>query len=205
MSDRPIMFSAAMTLALLSGEKKQTRRLAWRECKPGKVGVRNTGRAADDGSGIWENPSSWQQAKAGDRLWVREAWGINDYRYIDTIPKQRPDDLEQDHIVYFATENDAEILNEMRRRSSIHMPRWASRLTLTVTDVRVQRLQEITSRDCYAEGIHPIGPEHHPEIPRNEFRDLWNGLHGPLAWEANPEVVALTFTVERRNIDAVAA
>ena len=88
------------------------------------------------------------------------------------------------------------------------MPRWASRLTLTVTDVRVQRLQDISEADAVAEGCdavlaltikRPNGA--HPGNPRECYCDLWNSLHGHGAWDANPWVVAVTFTVQRGNID----
>ena len=97
--------------------------------------------------------------------------------------------------------------------SSIHMPRWASRLTLTVTDVRVQRLQEISEEDADAEGFggdfpHVVMPEFFPDADRAGaltipqcFAALWNTLHGPNAWDANPWVCALTFTVAHHNID----
>lgn len=101
--------------------------------------------------------------------------------------------------------------------SSRYMPRWASRLTLTVTDVRVQRLREISEADCIAEGAHLASPRHgdhgqsfvhrKPEepwqkmTPRAWYHELWNAINGAGSWDANPWVVALTFIVERRNID----
>lgn len=103
----------------------------------------------------------------------------------------------------------------LRIRPSIHMPRWASRLTLTVTDVRVERLQDISEADAIAEGCpvstmpgtigHPLCPVGFNEMgtPIYWFRELWNSINGPDAWDANPWVVALTFDVARRNIDAV--
>jgi hypothetical protein len=103
------------------------------------------------------------------------------------------------------------------------MPRWASRLTLTVTDVRVERLQDCSEADAEAEGVervdyqgaqawksyetYPDGSRHpHSSVPnrlaRISYRELWNSINGAGAWEQNPWVVALTFTVEQRNIDA---
>lgn len=83
-----------------------------------------------------------------------------------------------------------------------YMPRWASRLTLTVTDVRVQRLQEISEEDALAEGV-----EHHPPGRPAEllYRVLWEQINGPGSWDANPWVAAYTFTVERANIDQARA
>ena len=138
----------------------------------------------------------------GDRLWVREAvcwvsrWG---WRY-----RADDDDL-----------SDKREAGEVGRwRPSIHMPRWASRLSLTVTEVRVQRLQEISEADAAAEGCEATGwrptygnPDNagfEESIPaKDAFADLWNSLHGPGAWEANPWVAAYTFTVQRGNIDAI--
>jgi hypothetical protein len=86
---------------------------------------------------------------------------------------------------------------------SIHMPRWASRLTLTVTDVRVERLNNISEVDAQAEGaMHVLGDCRYS--PHKEgFHDVWRAIHGADAWDANPWIVALTFTVGRHNIDAV--
>lgn len=102
--------------------------------------------------------------------------------------------------------------------SPIHMPRWASRLTLIVTDVRVQRVQEISEADAVAEGIEQdpatmafwgadgqgVGGATtlwaHASMA---FRDLWNSIHGPKAWDANPWVCAISFTVTPQNIDQI--
>jgi hypothetical protein len=76
------------------------------------------------------------------------------------------------------------------------LPRWASRLTLEVTDVRVQQLQDISEQDAIAEGVDS----------RNHFMILWDEIHGmvgPKAWGANPWIYALTFTVHKQNIDAM--
>jgi len=112
-----------------------------------------------------------------------------------------------------------------RWRSPRYMPRWASRLTLTVTDVRVQRLQEISEADAIAEGamrnitckssvsgttvagdtwFYDEGPDgRHFEAPnpRDAYEILWGKLHGWKSWDANPFVAAISFTTEQRNID----
>jgi len=97
-------------------------------------------------------------------------------------------------------------------RPSIHMPRAASRITLTVTAVRTEPLQRIPEVDCLAEGSIPAenpslggcvdgGVMVHTDrecvyaTPRAWYRELWDKLHGPGSWDANPEVVVLTFTV----------
>jgi hypothetical protein len=216
--DYPIIFSAPMVRALLEGRKTQTRRLAGR--------WRVTGDAAspEGETGVFV-PSPWQRVQPGDRLFVRETvacgecapskpsyWSPSFWRREQGSPKNR------NGLWYQADglEPERQITARGRWTPSIHMPRWASRLTLTVTAVKVERLQEISEADAWAEGIHRIahgshfGWHHTRTLPhpmnwllaRDAFRDLWNSLHGPGAWDANPEVVALSFTVARRNIDA---
>jgi hypothetical protein len=94
------------------------------------------------------------------------------------------------------------------------MPRWASRLTLTVTDVRVQRVQEISEADAVAEGVESDSDGWRDyQMPNTQccgtalesFRTLWDSLNAPrgYGWDANPFVAAYTFTVARQNIDQV--
>ncbi len=190
MTDHPILFSAPMVCALLDGRKTQTRRLAWRFRE-----VPTT----DDGEGLSRLPSPWQRVQPGDRLWVRETWaevgtydpGLPIYRadYPSCVP---------------AGYDNIPAAEAVKWRVSIHMPRRLSRLTLTVTDVRVQRLQDISHEDAEAEGWPGSGPDTQlrDAYPYSWYANLPNDLHGSGAWEANPEVVALTFTVAQRNIDA---
>jgi hypothetical protein len=85
---------------------------------------------------------------------------------------------------------------------SIHMPRWASRLTLMVDGIKIERLQDISEDDARAEGIEgtEFWRDHHP--PNICFAVLWNALHGAGSWDGNPYVVALSFKVIKANIDA---
>ena len=82
---------------------------------------------------------------------------------------------------------------------SIHMPRWASRLTLEITGVRVERLQGISETDCYAEGIQRFAVVGDPTdedmecLARYEYRDLWESINGPISWDANPWVWVVEF------------
>jgi hypothetical protein len=158
----------------------------------------------------------------GDRLYVREAHGFNHYKYAEgKAPKERPEELPDDHFSYLATECDAEIVNDLRYRPSIHMPRWASRMWLAVTDVRVQRLQEISVTDVRAEGVKLNEPRqfnmfgmdaeeraaHRLLCARLDWEDLWNSLHTAEGerWQDNPWVVAVSFDVHLGNIDAETA
>lgn len=231
MTDRPIIFSGPMIRALLDGRKRQTRRLQF----DARGRLTTWGRLAQE----------WERGERDQWVWVREEWGMNHYKHeAGPIPKTRPRELDAAHFVYFATEDDPEINDEMRRRPSIHQPRWASRITLTVTDVRVQRLQEISEADAIAEGatsrnvvidfggMSPgwcmdwsrIGQPWPGDKSRSlrghdialgsarmAFASFWNeihggtGQHGEGPWDANPWVVAITFTVDLRNIDAKGA
>lgn len=195
MKDIPIIFSAPMVRALLDGRKTMTRRLAWRTVKD----------PADDKLTIRGLPASWQRVQPGDRLWVREGLTVCSDGLDYTA------DGEQCHDLMRTTPHCDEAAELWNRRAhidgpdlhrtgipSIHMPRWASRLTLTVTATKVERLQAITELDARAEGL-----SHDPfTLAKEQFEALWNHLHGSGAWDANPEVVAISFTVERRNVDA---
>ena len=140
----------------------------------------------------------------GDRLYVREAFSCDGQSAGEHMYRATVDD----DTGYYAEE-----IAEIRWRPSIHMPRLASRLTLIVTDVRVQRLQEISEEDAMAEGCEASGWRPTCSDPDNAgggesasatdaFADLWNSVHGPDAWATNPWVAALTFDVIRANIDS---
>jgi hypothetical protein len=208
MADRPILFSAPMVRALLDGTKTQTRRVAKITAIMGnrvpvyppeelielEAGEFRQGVMHYLSTGALSGPYDIGFA-VGDRLWVREAWRVGqcyDRRLSNThVP-----------VAYEATPREHQPSG--RLRPSIFMPRWASRLTLTVTDVRVERLQDISEEDALAEGIDRI---RFPEVgewgwPQRKYAELWNSINGPGAWEANPWVVAISFTVGRHNIDA---
>jgi hypothetical protein len=218
MTDIPILFSKPMVLALLAGRKTMTRRLALRWKEPPKSN-RGT-RASRDGGWVF---SPWRSVKPGDRLWVRETWS-HDAENLETCKRAHEDILQGGNVFgpyYRATEVSPETLSWI---SPIHMPRWASRLTLAITATKVERLQEISKPDAIAEGVQhrwlksaacapcslyfvPLDgeKEHSGTSAKAAFEMLWIALHGPDAWEANPEVVALTFTVHKHNIDTLKA
>jgi hypothetical protein len=132
--------------------------------------------------------------EVGDVLWVKETFA----RRLDVDPAVEPEKARH-YALYRA---DGTSLDEPHWHSypnrwtpPIFMPRWASRITLEIAEDRVQRLQEISARDCVAEGIAPIGPEHHPKVLRDDFRSLWDSInkasgHG---WDVNDYVWAITF------------
>ncbi|WP_432675078.1 hypothetical protein [Delftia sp. 11MD] len=225
MKERPILFSAPMVRALLAGTKTQTRRIL-------KLKWGFDVEERDDGT-LWpwaEHPDCdddvWmpcQQGEIGDRLWVREAFRFpasldhlspsvcgdkaldagyrtpwaptqfeadgsrtGEWRGFDTLPeKTRPGKL----------------------RPGIHMPRWASRISLEITALRAQRLQDISDADARAEGIECMAGD--PECgyrnyldqasqdwslsPRESFRSLWESINGPASWAKNPWVWVVEF------------
>jgi hypothetical protein len=146
----------------------------------------------------------------GDRLWVKERWALvggADYADLRGIKDPAWCYPERDRR-YFA-DGDAYDGAAEHWLTSLYMPRWASRITLTITDVRVQKLHEISEGDARREGcprlvVDDDGHFYESErgTHRSGFAGGWDHLHGAGAWYANPEVVAITFTVERRNIDA---
>lgn len=218
MTDRPIIFSASMVRALLGGRKTQTRRvlkLAGR--KPDFIGP--SGCKDDPTCWGWEQPDGyfvtvegdeldhapgwrngwrdWRGAYApGDRLWVREAYATWAGALKDVAYRADDTDAEWENLRHDAR------LGLWKIRPSIHMPRQASRLTLIVTDVRVQRLKDISRGDAMEEGC-PFANMAAGPNPIEWFADLWKSIHGHEAWDANPWVCALTFTVHRDNIDSI--
>lgn len=160
----------------------------------------------------------------GDFLWVRESWhlvhvgggrggGIDPFNSYDEIY------LADGHSKHFTFEGDDDPFLRFasdRPRPSMFMPRWASRLTLEITDVRVERLQDISETDAIAEGCGDYArsfpkddPIHETQSrlmwPERAYRVLWEQINGPGSWDANPWVVALSFKVHRRNVDAMIA
>jgi len=217
MADKGVIFSAAMVRALLDGRKTQTRRAipekavdAYYEyddwCSNVSAGVPTSRQ--------WERDFFLERIRfrPGDRLYVREEW-FTTPAYDDLAPSEMGGDeplrYKADDATFNWTEADGSRVG--RRRAGMHMPRWASRLTLTVTEVRVERLQDCSEADALAEGIGQFGRFFGlPDADWDEgelsavaaYHRLWNSINGPGSWEANPWVVAVTFAVENRNIDA---
>lgn len=208
MTDYPVIFSAAMVQALLAGRKTMIRRLAWRSetWAPELASERLEDfelrgwdcKRVDDGWQI-RQPSPWQKVKPGDRLWVREAitrsGGLIQYML----------DHKTSNVVWPAA---------WKRDTApgMHMPRQASRLTLIVTATKIERLQDISAADSIAEGVEcdtcvamraSACNRKGCFASQSAFHLLWRSLHGRESWDANPEVVAISFRVIRENIDRV--
>ncbi len=205
MKERPILFSAPMVRAILSGQKTQTRRVVkpqpeWTD--PSTAWLNGDGHSGpgwyahnadypEEGSLFYRCP----YGQPGDRLWVRETFqrfsddGEIMYR-ADPVSFQAMNELKCDEC------------QEARWRPSIHMPRWASRILLEVASVRVERLNEISEADAIAEGVQPTGGGRYwlgaegltPRgAARDAYRDLWESINGAGAWDKNPWVWVVEF------------
>lgn len=236
MADRQIGFKAPMIRALLAGRKTQTRRVikaarvfATPECPAWTLRGDDLARALQ-GAARFRRAFEWQAPATrtgwlahigyapGDHLWVREAWR-SEAAYDDLSPAQMGG---EEPIRYEADGHHQSwgypaISRLGRFRAGMRMPRWASRITLVVTEVRVQRLSEISRDDAIAEGIERVGggmlrwenwatgiEGMHGMSPQSAYALLWNAINGPGSWEASPWVAAYTFTVHLSNIDQVA-
>lgn len=216
MTDRPILFSAPMVRALLAGTKTQTRRiqgLPTIEIQPNgnfHISNRYGGAANVAQEDVGTVAAEMMAIQPGDRIWVREAWH-GDIAFDDIAPSK----LDADTAIWYAADgSDLGLALKGKRRQSMYMPRWASRLTLLVTEVRVQRLQDISDTDAFTEGYPgrsldgawtPVGAALYADgcDAIHWYRELWERINGPGSWAANPWVVAYTFTVHQQNIDAM--
>ncbi len=220
---KPILFGGEMVRAILDGKKTQTRRVV----KVPWVG-RSTvvpyspyyeevdGVLMMDGDLInhpgWVKMVRLAEWKIGDKLWVRESWHapiIFDELSPRDIPYTAPIFYPADTCLRAPVNGEIEI--EMgKKRPSIFLPRWASRLTLEVTGVRVERVQDISEWDAVAEGITDwtchcgvpanglhVGPHHDP-VPMDatlEFMQLWDSINAKrgYGWDTNPWVWVVEF------------
>ncbi len=214
--ERPILFSAEMVRAILDGRKTQTRRIIKPQppAEAESVCRQLHSQEAPEFDGAWTwwagkpqkpitRPLFCRYGQPGDLLWVRETWGA-------VWPADDPVPLRQCEIEYRAdlppgcTDRPGEWPADEgngpevpKWRPSIHMPRWASRITLRITDIRVERLQDISEDDAKAEGVSPSWLDEddndtvryrQPPTWRRGFARLWYEINGPGAWEANPWV-----------------
>ena len=173
MKERPILFSAPMVRAILDGTKTMTRRII--KPQPTHFNPAGTPRRVVPNGGPSESICC-PYGQPGDRLWVRETW--MDCRNIDGAISDS---------MYRATFGNTPEGGQWR--PSIHMPRWASRILLEITDVRVERAQDISEADAISEGVQ------HSTLndPRVEYRWLWESINGPDSWAATPWVWVIEF------------
>ena len=227
MKERPILFSAPMIRAILAGTKTQTRRVVKptfaTDAIPCEMGATNEhGHQISGHSGMWwcdaegnhEKAVRCPYGKPGDQLWVREAWQYYDWtddgepciRYAADNATAWPTSTEawgeklQDVWAALSMNENYAIdmaARDRRWRPSIHMPRWASRITLEVTAVKVERLQDISEADAKAEGAEPYRLPVHPDREHlrhvDGYHALWESINGPGSWDANPWVWCVSF------------
>lgn len=187
--------------ALLEGRMTQARRAVKAPTATGRFvlsfnhGIAEFNFGPDDrkpnGDLRWHRP----HGMVGDLLWVREAHYVIG-EYSGDNDGSRWAHYRADQSNNRADSKDIQWTGPWK--PGIHMPRWASRLTLRITDVRVERLQDISNDDAVAEGAagHPDGMWH-------AYRSLWTLINGPDSWDANPWVWAIRFEVIRKNVDEV--
>lgn len=217
MKSRPILFSGSMVRAVLDGSKTQTRRVGKIQSQD-FVGLKAEAvRHATLGYQIQATYDAYPGrgtarhaicacpfGQPGDQLWVRETWYCDDYR-VSRGPYLKPDDLdvvearECGTLVYAADGLAPYETEQPAWRPSIHMPRWASRITLEITGVRVERLQDISEADAQAEGcalecMTPIGDDSGSAIHGpGGYIALWESINGPGSWDLNPWVWVVEF------------
>lgn len=188
MKERPILFSGVMVRAILEGRKTQTRRAIKKACNPFR--------------------DICPYGVPGDRLWVRETWcelrvgHFNEIGLPRDLLVTRYDYPRRNGAAYRATTSpDGDAFRAdfgYKWRPSIHMPRWASRITLEIVSVRVERLHDISESDAADEGAGLLLADHEywdgdPDQYRKCFRALWESINGPGSWAENPYVWAIEF------------
>lgn len=213
MKERPILFSAPMVRAILDGSKTQTRRVV----KPMPDADEHLRPLAlkHGGTYMWiakpvDETIARERSRAltcpygepGDLLWVRETWSTH-----ISFDRYAPSELTHIRSFHYWSDGDA---TTGKKRASIHMPRWASRITLEITAVRVERLQDITQRDAIAEGAPPSHPSidavsaefGHKDFSRSWYAQLWDSINGDSAWDKNPWVWVVEFKRVTNRKDA---
>ena len=204
--ERPILFSAPMVRAILDGTKTQTRRIINPQPEVAPDLEKLVNQAWQGG---WVDVAC-PYGEPGDRLWVKETWSTEG-RSISEARAAHEDAMQGLSSIYYrATEGYPESLVW---RPSIHMPRWASRLTLEVTSVRVERLHDISEDDARAEGVRPKDAhvviecdaegrarlnEALSNTHRGAFACLWDTINGGGAFASNPWVWVVIF----KRVDA---
>ncbi|HFD1369675.1 TPA: hypothetical protein ACF1IH_001000 [Klebsiella quasipneumoniae] len=229
MKERGMIFNSEMVRAILDGRKTQTRRpIKWKQTRFTEIGEREDGSKwpwsedAEHACDFW-HPCPF--GAVGDRIWVRETWSdVN----LDGAPAvaYRADDevydlMENESLLdedgafnyqdtrvskyqFAAWHSDLISGIEGNWRPSIHMPRWASRILLEITNVRVERLNAISEEDARAEGIidggclncgepEPCGCANPEPDATDAFAYLWQSIYGQESWNANPWVWVISF------------
>lgn len=209
MKERPIIFNAEMVRAILEDRKSQTRRVV----KPQPGPIPDEIKRVSNDNGYWWSCSVVRQmiqlremscfcpyGTVGDRLWVRETWGLSGHNRVE-------------YRAFPADGKDFRCVSLWK--PSIHMPRWASRITLEIKSVRVERVQDITEGDAKAEGCSEwipcsvytglkgvrIGGAARKGTHKEYFELLWNSINSKrgYGWSSNPWVWVIEFEKLEEN------
>ncbi|EMO3782319.1 hypothetical protein AF48_02756 [Klebsiella aerogenes MGH 62] len=206
MKERGMIFNAEMVRALLDGRKTQTRRPVKFPVHDKNLGCELAGNelAGELSAGNYLNSAF---GKPGDRIWVREAFRVHsratDVATLVYKASERNSWTEQTHRVPVAVCNKP--ATPEKWTPSLHMPRWASRILLEITDVRVERLNSIHDVDAMREGIQNLTTCSHADFgipgvvnsqhPVRAFQLLWESIYGADSWKFNPWVWVIEFKV----------
>ncbi|HFH0416744.1 TPA: hypothetical protein ACGHO4_004184 [Salmonella enterica subsp. diarizonae serovar 61:i:z] len=208
MKERGMIFNSEMVRAILDGRKMQMRRIM--KVQPGtpEFGLRRiieSSKANENGMYFWSQddacgikarskPFSCPYGEVGDRIWVRETFRVHsratDVATLVYRASVRNSWTEQTHRVPVAVCNKP--ATPEKWTPSIHMPRWASRITLEITDVRVERLNSISDSDASKEGCC-IADMESGNCLRDVFTRIWTSIYGDDSWQANPWVWVIEF------------
>ncbi|WP_080434091.1 hypothetical protein [Pseudomonas syringae] len=204
--ERPILFSAPMVRAILSGQKTVTRRAL--KVQPHIDASGNfCVSGANYGQDIYGKPvtknfviSNCPHGKPGDRLWVREAWQADAH-----MNEVAPRELSHGEPIQYPADGESRqtgcsMITPGKTRPSIHMPRWVSRILLEITAIRVERLQEISLAQVQREGcevrqfwLFGANQEEAQKIGTSVFGGLWSSINGAESWNSNPWVWVVEF------------
>lgn len=183
MKDRPILFSADMIKAILEGRKTETRRIVKKIALEAILnGDRDTMTFQNEYGDSLPITNLCRYGKPGDQLWVREAWCEhwihNGEEWIESGYRYKATDEKDPRAKW---------------RPSIHMPRSASRITLEIVSIRVEKLRDISVTDCLKEGIHPCRPTDDFGKEITMFSNLWDSINRTHPWSSNPWVWVVEF------------
>lgn len=207
MKERGMIFNGEMVRAILDGRKTQTRRpIKWKQTRFTEIGEREDGSKwpwsedAEHACDFW-HPCPF--GAVGDRIWVRETFAALESGSYEQV---KPQEGHCQDLRYAATDRLAKSDADIRGYKwvpSIHMPRWASRILLEITDVRVERLNSIHDVDAMREGIQNLTTCSHADFgipgvvnaqhPVRAFQLLWESIYGADSWRANPWVWVIEF------------
>ncbi|MEJ3766320.1 MAG: hypothetical protein WGP72_11960 [Klebsiella quasipneumoniae] len=222
MKERGMIFNAEMVRALLDGRKTQTRRIMKVQPESNQLGlllITDSTKHSDIGKYHWaESNATGNHVRSklflcpfgavGDRIWVREGFFPAPLEMQSEPPRKTMwniayrDGMQMEKLA--PAEYNPTIYNYERWTPSIHMPRWASRILLEITDVRVERLNGISEEDARAEGIidggclncgepEPCGCANPEPDATDAFAYLWQSIYGQESWNANPWVWVISF------------